>query len=425
MSGEEKAIVKEEVVVLGEDDTGDLELLLRALSLGKVCLVSGVAGCGKSHLLRRLKEELPDCVCVAPTALAAQNIPGAMTLHKALNMGLMTQPFEDLLRLAKRRCYKFLVHTRVLIIDEISMLPATLFEKVEYLFRKMRNSDKVFGGLQLVMFGDFCQLPPINDQFVFQSPVWARLDLFRLVLNRCYRQGEAREFAAFLQRLRFGQLLPSDARLYLSPSTEVEETNLLVSPYRKQVEAHNRKELAKLEETPVFHPPCFHIKGTGTAADLKKIHEYKSSADKYFPVTSVRLARGAKVMMRVNSQEGVVNGSVGTVISFDGETCKVRFSGVDFLIKRHVFVQEAGSWKLTLTQFPLSLAWACTIHQVQGQTIRVPMIIDAANCFEVGQLYVACSRVTRPDHLIVKNFNFRSVKSNADAVEFESKYAKA
>jgi ATP-dependent DNA helicase PIF1 len=217
----------------------DEELMWRILNSQRHILISGKAGAGKSHLLKRFVATceatmLPYALC-APTGIAAFNI-GGETLHRRLGLGLANDDPVTLFRsiCAQRKKYartwKFLTSTEILIIDEISMVHAEFFEKIEYLFRKARNSAEPFGGVTVIMVGDFTQLGPITERkfsdpredepaparFVLDSETWQRMSISRIFLNRSYRQKEGDAFLDLLNEVRTGHLSEKGRALLLS-----------------------------------------------------------------------------------------------------------------------------------------------------------------------------------------------------------------
>jgi ATP-dependent exoDNAse (exonuclease V) alpha subunit len=203
------------------------------------------------------------------------------------------------------------------------------------------------------------------------------------------------------------------------------------------VDAHNASKLAELTQgTKVVTTFAPHLRveprearRLPLPADVRAANRIKANTralgDK-FPVTTLRVAPRAQVMMRCNAHAdaGVVNGTMGIVTAVDDNIVSVRFAVAgafkEVSVQRFDFTLKVGkTTNLVLTQFPLALAWATTIHKVQGLTLDY-MRLDASNCFEPGQLYVALSRVRKLEHLSLLNFSPNSLLTNSRAVDFET-----
>lgn len=226
--------------------TNDLDLLFRAIN-GTVdvngpqhILVGGKgAGAGKSYLLNEFKRifesvhqhEDSGLVVTAPTGLAAQAV-GGQTVHAALGLGLAQkgakQHWSELMRMndhtrTTNRTWRFLTKTKIWVIDEISMVDPELMNLIDFLFQKARHSTLPFGGVTLIMFGDFLQLPPVVKQerlaeaprYIFQTSVWDCMNVCRMKLDRNYRQKDAK-FIQLLEEVRYGELTPESASLLQS-----------------------------------------------------------------------------------------------------------------------------------------------------------------------------------------------------------------
>jgi hypothetical protein len=510
----------------------DEELMWRLLNAGRNVLLSGSAGSGKSHLIKRFLEHCVGATfayrVTGPTAYAALNI-GGETLHRALGCGLASDPVDELLHTIKRyrhsgkqSSWDFLTRTQLLVIDEVSMVQPSFFRKLDWLMRSVRGRpNEAFGGCRLLMMGDFTQLGPIEDKktgetarFVFQTDTWQALDVARIFLDRNYRQGEG-QFAQLLDRLRIGQMTPDDmaflteranaapsaaasiqldlahsddCSICLSPlsvaargqpktldcghvfhiaciSTWVEQhsscplcrgevradslvliqvSSIVLYPRIDDVDKYNRVKLVELlEHGSVKHTISAFInvvdKADGdlgpravrrpdlVAEALKYLNANFQKIDSQFPVDRVlTLAVGAQVMMRCNRyvDRGVCNGSVGIVASISDNIITAKFEGrlgafVAIEVERTLFdIKYQEHVGFQMSQFPLALAWASTIHKSQGATFE-RLTLDARRCFANGQLYVALSRVRTPEGLQLLGFDPRSQKTDAEAVQFE------
>lgn len=487
----------------------DVQLLLKCISSDEYAgtIISGQAGSGKSHLLERFVNALEKgskrVVVTSTTGISALNING-QTLHKALGLGLASESkeyynkyihaglekYENCLKWRERcpkkniripsyaykslHAYHFLMNTDVLIIDEISMLPPTLFAKLNLLFTMFRQIDAPFGGVKIVMIGDFTQLPAIGQKddnkiisksghiykdvlskstpFLFDSNVFKSMNLFRIVLDRCYRQNEVGTYLKLLKEVRVGHISHENMELLQSrigktPDIKIGDCKfdpITVFPYRKQVNTQNQMYLDSIS-SPSTNPtkkykgflkvdptrPDDDSKDTTDLIDeVSKKYNKRYLLDKIFPVVDIQMCVGAQVMMVANMymDSGVSNGSIGKVIEFVENQIVVDFLSHDHsrVIRIHVdrqefVIKESNDVLLTLTQYPLKLAWGLTIHKTQGLTLEY-ISLDLSKCFEIGQAYVALSRVSKLSDLYLIGFNPESIKYSPRAVEFETNF---
>ena len=405
-------------------------------------------GTGKSHTLKEaikaLRSRRKGKVFVTASTGAAATQVGGTTIHMFAGIGLGQEPAADLARkvASNRHASKRWRECGALVIDEISMVEAALFDKLDHVARYVRGSDDAFGGIQLLVCGDFLQLPPVSkgggpdagEFFAFEAAAWRRCFPEQRVLTKVFRQRDA-TFVDILNELRVGKLSNRSAALLrklkhtdLSPWTRegVEPTRL--NCYNADVDRINDAALARL-----------HAGGDG----LRTFDAQDSGAEPYlgslrkngaFP-ERLQLKVGAQVMLLVNLdvEAGLVNGSRGVVTGFASEQGKkdaslrtedvtgvvVKFTtGRTQTISRDVkAIEEGNVQKAKRAQFPLRLAWAISIHKSQGQTLDL-LEVDLRGCFEYGQAYTAVSRATSMDRLRVLNFDLAGVKAHARVVRF-------
>jgi ATP-dependent DNA helicase PIF1 len=439
-------------------------------------LVSGRSGAGKSHLLERFRDHFPKSevalmskkpigealVVSAPTGIASINIDGE-TIHRVLGLGLADESPAELFRTisANRfryaKTWKFLMDTRILIIDEISMVTPSLFQILDYMFRQARGNPFPFGGVHLIMFGDALQLPSVTKnqsenqvKYFFQTEVWGDMNLSRVYLNRNYRQSDA-AFMKLLDEVRFGKLSTESEHLLKSRiirkpfqtstnvSTEMKIEPISIFATKKSVEERNSKKLADLAKlgNPIqtFPPSTFvaprserkQMNPKEAESGRQALKNPKTLEDK-FPVGTLEVCVGAQVMARCNAYHmfGVVNGSMGIVTMISSELISVlfqvkgKFMDKPLDIGRYNFRSKfSDTVDLVMSSYPLCQAWATTIHKVQGLTLDA-VTVSGANCFEVGQFYVAISRVRSLEHLTLLNFDRSNIKTDKCAIEFES-----
>lgn len=382
----------------GEKYTNEQKRVLELFSKGYSLFLTGKGGCGKSFVLKGIIENVrknlgPSAIAVtAPTGKSALNVDiGAQTIHSWAGVGLGKETRYQLCDkvLANEECLARWNKCQIIVIDEVSQLELNLFEKIEFIARRVKKTDSPFGGLQLILSGDFYQLPPVSEgeklEYCFQSLMWSKCIDFSIKLTQVIRQSES-EFLVLLNEIRQGGCLSQFAIDMLNSLTRpIEwkkgETALKLFPHKEEVQEENNKLLNLLPgETHVFN-----------AIDGGKS---KKRIDSRCPAPNTLLLKvGAPVMLIKNyHHSGLVNGSLGTVIGFVRNYPQVRFeNGQTIIVREYTWSVNDGCYS-TRRQLPLVLAWGMTIHKCQGQTLSKAEI-SMSNLFAPGQAYVALSRV--------------------------------
>ena len=407
---------------------------LAAASGGRNCFLTGMAGTGKSTLLRQFIRELAvgqrrRVDITAPTGVAALNVSG-MTIHRFCGMLLgpqAGQSNEDYFSVLERDTRRSILagfnrvrRCEVLVVDEISMLPGRQLDFVEFLFRRLRGRDEPFGGCQVIATGDFLQLPPVRmgdsepHDWAFQSPAWKSAEFKTLILETVRRQDEPL-FVRALAQFRIGHVWGDTARLLQSRVRNFPPANLTrLYTHNVQVDKWNDFQLAGLPGDESV------LEATQSGPELQRAFLVKNLLT---PAT-LRLKPGALVSFTVNKNEPgrnaplFVNGQVGTVEDIRPGLIVVRVQGGEtvgvepFTWRYDAQDPESGAF----TQFPLRLAWAMTIHKAQGLTLDAAYL-DIRAAREPGQAYVAVSRVRTLAGLNFKDW-FRGVHVSPEAIRF-------
>ncbi|XP_046883344.1 ATP-dependent DNA helicase PIF1 isoform X2 [Hypomesus transpacificus] len=403
--------------------------VLSAVLSGKNVFFTGSAGTGKSFLLKRIVGSLPpkSTYATASTGVAACHI-GGTTLHSFAGMGSGAAPLEQCLELAQRPgVLQHWTSCQHLVIDEVSMVDGQFFDKLEAVARSVRRSSQPFGGIQLIMCGDFLQLPPVSRgkgkaSFCFQARSWRKVVQVNMELMEVRRQTD-QSFISLLQAIRVGRVTEEvTAKLMQSAYHKIERDGILATrlcTHKDDVELTNENKLQQL-------PGAEHV-----FEALDSDPALVKTIDAQSPVSRLlQLKVGAQVMLTKNLdvQRGLVNGARGVVVDFlPGKQGlpRVRFlCGATEVLKQERWMFKAGGGLyLSRQQLPLKLAWAISIHKSQGMTLDC-VEISLARVFESGQAYVALSRARSLEGLRVMDFDPRVVRADPEVLLFYRKLRK-
>lgn len=402
------------------------EKALALLKSGKNIFLTGSAGTGKTYILNQyinyLKDRKVAVATTASTGIAATHMNG-MTIHAWSGIGVKEHLTGK--QLASMRDKKYLrdhlEKTNVLIIDEISMLHKVQLNLVNEVLQFFRDNDKPFGGIQVVLCGDFFQLPPIgkpgersSDKFAFMSQAWVVANFNIAYLTEQYRQ-DGGELNQILNEIRACQISKRSRELLQSAEKnqfekEIEPTKLYTHNY--DVDSINNEHLSKLKSKSKSYT-------AETKGNEKLVMTLKNSV---LANEELELKIGAKVMfVKNNNEKGYVNGTMGTVIGFNEDNIpSVKLYDGRTVYAHHEswgVMDDKGSVLASFSQIPLRLAWAITIHKCQGMTLDAAEI-DLSKTFERGQGYVGLSRLKKLDNLKLIGFNDLSLE--VDSLAFKA-----
>ena len=406
--------------------------VILSFEAGKNILVTGGAGTGKSYLLNFIKRNYPPSrlEIAASTGIAALNVGGS-TIHSWAGIGLANLPIEKIVEnifsakfIRVRRRIK---QARALAIDEISMISAEVFEILNRVFQAVRENSLPMGGIQIVAFGDFLQLPPINRDtqdynFCFNSRAWKDLNFEAFLLEQSFRQSDE-EFIRILNNLRFGQITQEDRKV-LESRIKAEDKNQALRPtilttHNYKVDKINEIELNKIPNSEVLHQAIYN----GAPDRIDYLRKNCLSPD------ALRLKVGAQVMMIKNTyqKEGIINGSLGIIKAFSPRKSfpivefangKILTIGPEeWLLEKMNDTTREMVVEASMAQIPLILAWAITIHKSQGLTLD-KISCDLSESFSPGQIYVALSRARSLSGVFIESINFNRLTANDEAVRF-------
>lgn len=449
------------------------------VDLGRSGMLSGSAGTGKSFLMEQAVAELKrrgrNVAITATTGIAAV-LCGGVTVNSFFRITPQdTGPKarETVVNRAKDNPFfkKMLRGLHCLVVDEASMLSVELFEQMDLICRAIRTRSLPFGGLQVLLVGDFFQLPPVSTsgaaKYIFESTVFWESMSCLWDLKEVWRQSDP-TFCGILSRMRMAENTAEDIELLKQRvgkkgDGDIKPTRMFAK--RVDVDAINRGELAKLEGETCTYKVEQHYFADGVKAKAKpgskrKREQFTEAKQKLVESFQARLLKdlnfedtvdlkvGAQVMLAMNldTKSGLANGTRGVVVGFReskvpdasiddveqrGDTtyypAGVKLPIVDFGSRR--IVVPYGRWsrviadlcELVVYHIPLRLAWASTIHRVQGQTLDLVEALLDSSVFEVGQAYVAVSRARSLDGLGFTAFDASVIRADPRVKEFYSR----
>lgn len=418
--------------------------------------LTGKAGTGKTTFLRSIiKQTHKKAVIAAPTGIAAINA-GGVTLHSLFQLPFgafvpekqpstyvaqtkFNDPYTLIqnlnLRGNKRR---LLQEIELLIIDEVSMLRADLLDAVDHVLRYARRKNLPFGGVQVLFIGDLLQLPPVvkddewqilqqyyNSQWFFDAWCLQENKPFYIELDKIYRQSDE-TFIELLNNLRNNTYSDEDLELlnqYYKPNyrAAADENIIYLTTHNYKANEVNKSELAKL-----------YVKSYFFKAEISgEFSEYNYPLEE-----TLELKTGAQVMFVKNDigeEKRYFNGKIGKVSSLSEEEITVDFGDGSDPVTVEKYTWENIKYKLnettneveetvegTFTHYPIKLAWAITVHKSQGLTFQ-KAIIDIGRAFAPGQVYVALSRLTGLDGLVLSSpINYNSITEDHSVLKFSS-----
>jgi ATP-dependent DNA helicase PIF1 len=419
------------------------DLLKTRIATGKNLFLHGAGGTGKTWNIRKLYyhciSKMYAIYVTCTTGMAALNINMgsdendpmmATTFHSWAGVGLGKESVEVLVSKIRSKfpLLRKIKEANILVIDEISMFGGKWWTKMDAVMKDVRENDMPFGGLQLVLSGDLYQLPPVNDDWIFESKSFLKMEHEMIDFTECKRFANDVSYFHLLLRTRQGKHTADDIKELMTrvdayrqwekapkSLTDIIPTYLYCT--RDDVEMHNRRELDKLSGEEI----------TFTAVDQMlqrksrygKLEYYSKILEDAIP-KDIKLKVGAQVMLKANLDVagGLANGSRGVVISLGSTNATVKFWN------GKVIVVSPYQWECSLedrvgrTQIPLILAWASTVHKCQGSTLDCAILDIGGKTFAPGQGYVALSRVKNIKGLYLKSFDPNKLYADPKVVAY-------
>ena len=440
---------------------------LELFKSGENLFITGPGGTGKTKLIGYFVKHAKEMgykidVCAMTGCAAVLLNCNAKTLHSWSGIRLGKGPREKIIAgiMKNKNALSVWKKAKILIVDEVSMMSEKIFELCDEIGRKVRKINRPFGGIQIVFTGDFYQLPPVGtygepdtERFCFESNSWYHTfkSENHIQLTTMFRQRDAK-YIEILLEIRKGELSPENAEILktrVKKQYNPEENGGCVvtklCPLRARAECINKIMYEKIEQeehlyTPIVKTNCTTYAETGVIihpndmikCDMLTEKEKEMHIQQLIinsPISDgLGLKIGTAVMCIVNldMESGICNGSQGIVTGFTvavsditGELSPVvRFTnGRTRVINRHVWQSDEYP-SLCVKQFPLCLAWALTIHKIQGATMAIAEMDLGNAIFEYGQTYVALSRIQTMDGLYLSAFHPQRIKANPIVKEF-------
>jgi ATP-dependent DNA helicase PIF1 len=411
------------------------ELIIKKFKQKNNIFITGPGGSGKTEIIKyiydfsiNLNKKIQICALTGCAAVLLNC--KAKTIHSWSGIGLANDSIESIVKkiLFDRYKLKKWLNIDILVIDEVSMMSLKIFELLDIIGKTTRRNKLPFGGIQLIFSGDFYQLPPVGDNslFCFESKLW-NITFKKencIQLTKIFRQKDI-IFSNILNEVRIGKISKNSIEIleerlieYNNIDSNIKPTRIF--PIKSKVEFINKTELEKLE-TEEF---IFEYKKINTSElnDDEVLYEQNYILNNLLCEKILKLKVGSQVMCIANitlpNGELLCNGSQGIILRFDNKIPIVKFTNGIVLGMNYHFWESENILDVGISQIPLILAWAITIHKSQGSTMDLVELDIGCNIFECGQIYVALSRVKSLEGLYISSFNPKKIKINKKVREF-------
>ena len=416
--------------------TDQQKIAFNYLCSGENVFLTGPAGSGKTFLLNEFikwfinnKEKDNSKIYITSTTGLSALLINGMTINRYSGIGTANKTVEEYFKkiIKLGHLKKRWLNTTVLIIDEISMMNPETFDKLEILAKKIRKNDLPFGGIQIILSGDFLQLPPVKcENFCFESFAWSMVINKTVYFDKILRQDDIK-LQKILNSVRVG-VITEDVKILLNSCLNKDLDNkdgiipTLLYSRKNMVNEYNLKELNKLVNNGFENNNYVadYIYGKNIKNESKDF--LKDLLNSQYQVDDgIKLSVNTQVMLTVNMPEyNLANGSRGIITSFSSEKYPiVLFLNNQLLeIKLHEYILEEGGDSVKKLQIPLIHSWAITIHKAQGMTLDFLKTDIGNSIFEYGQAYVVLSRIKNIDGLSLCNIDFSKIRANPKILKY-------
>lgn len=413
--------------------------------------LTGPAGTGKTFILKYFidwykseREENANKIFITSTTGLSAILVDGMTINRYSGIGIGDKDVDFYQKkICKMKSLKnrWLL-TDILIIDEISMMNSDIFDKLEILARKIRKIDKPFGGIQIILSGDFLQLPPVkSDDFCFESFSWDDVINKTFYFSEIIRQDD-NKLQSVLNNIRLG-IVNEEVKTLLESCLNKNLENMsgsgiiptLLFSKKNMVIEYNKVELEKLiydgKETHDY-TSYYEINKKSNNAQMiedKNIDFYKDLINSQYQVDDkLVFTINSQVMLTVNMPEhDLANGSRGIIIDFTKDISNqypvvLFLNGTTMIIKPHEYIIDEDSYIIKKIQIPLILSWAITIHKAQGMSLELVKTDIGDSIFEYGQAYVVLSRIKNIEGLSLIKIDYSKIIANPKVLKYYKKF---
>lgn len=390
---------------------------------GKNILITGQGGSGKSTVLKKIiKYNLRNNINIGITASTgiAASLIGGTTLHSYLKIGINNKPIEELYNnlISKKNKHDYykLLKLEILVIDEISMIDNILFSKIAAYLSLIKQIKKPFGGIQIILCGDFYQLPPINNTYCFKAKIWNKLRINTIVLKNAMRQIDDKKFQIILENIKINNI--TDEIYNELQKLQYNKLNSDITPtilYSKNIDIDkiNNKEFNNLIKTYNYDIYNFPIKYDNSN---KKIVNYINKLEE----KEIKLCKGLQIMIthNIDINNQIVNGTRAIIVNIDYPNILIKtINNTLYYINYVTYINELDN-EIQYNYIPIKLAYALTVHKSQGQTLDYIELDLGDSIFEYGMAYVALSRAKKLNSIYISNLSKNAFKVNNDVIDF-------
>jgi len=416
-----------ENIIQDIEDTNSLNeeqlLCYNLAKSGKNLFITGSGGCGKSYIIKKIiKYNLRKNVNIGITASTgiAASLIGGTTLHSYLKIGINNKAIEELynnlISKKNKQDYYKLLKLEILVIDEISMIDNILFSKIAAYLSMIKNIKKPFGGIQIILSGDFYQLPPINNTYCFKAKVWNKLRINSVILKNSIRQIDDIQFQFILENIKINNI--TDEIYNELQKLQNNKLNSDIKPtilYSKNIDIDkiNNKEFNNLIQTYNYDIYNFPIKYDNSN---KKIVKYINKLEE----KEIKLCKGLQIMIthNIDIPNQIVNGTRAIIINIDYPKILIKtINDTVYCINYVNYINELDN-EIQYNYIPIKLAYAISIHRSQGSTIDYLQIDLGESIFACGMGYVALSRGKKLNSIYLTNLSRNAFKVNKDVIDY-------